>query len=89
MIVKCKFYKNYPIVRNEDWIHEYVYGYLKKIVGEKEENDIEEFVSVLKSVTAYVMHIDPQSYEAFVRLVSQGYDLAKQRLLSISYMNDK
>ncbi len=89
MIVKCKFYKNYPFVRNEDWMHEYVYKYLKKIVGEKEKTDIEEFISVLKSVTAYVMHIDPQSYESFVHLVSQGYHLAKQSLLSISYMNDK
>jgi hypothetical protein len=69
MIVKCKFYKNYPIVRNEDWMHEYVYGYLKKIVGERDRIDIEEFVSVLKSVTAYVMHVDPQSYEAFVQLI--------------------
>lgn len=89
MIVKCKFYKNYPIVRNEDWMHEYVYGYLKKIVGERDRIDIEEFVSVLKSVTTYVMHVDPQSYEAFVQLVEQGYQLAKQSLLSISYMNDK
>ena len=61
MIVKCKFYKNYPIVRNEDWLHEYVYSYLKKIVREEKSIDIEEFVSVLKSVTTYVMHIDPQS----------------------------
>ncbi len=28
MIVKCKFYKNYPIVRNEDWLHQYLYSYL-------------------------------------------------------------
>ena len=62
MIVKCKFYKNYPIVRNEDWMHQYVYGYLKDIVARKDMMDIEEFVSVLKSVTTYVMHIDPQSY---------------------------
>ena len=61
MRVKCKFYKNYPIVRNEDWLHEYVYSYLKKIVREEKSIDIEEFVSVLKSVTTYVMHIDPQS----------------------------
>ncbi len=50
-------------------MHEYVYGYLKKIVGERDRIDIEEFVSVLKSVTAYVMHVDPQSYEAFVQLI--------------------
>jgi hypothetical protein len=58
-------------------MHEYVYGYLKKIVGERDRIDIEEIVSVLKSVTAYVMHVDPQSYEAFVQLVEQGYHLAK------------
>lgn len=40
MIVKCKFYKNYPIVRNEDWLHNYVYAYLKKIVTNKENIDI-------------------------------------------------
>ena len=41
MMVKCKFYKNYPIVRNENWMHEYVYGYLKEMIDKKELNDIE------------------------------------------------
>ena len=61
MIVKCKFYKNYPIVRNEDWMHDYVYGYLQRVV--REGRNVEETVSVLKSATNYAMHIEPESRE--------------------------
>lgn len=89
MIVKCKFYKNYPIVRNEDWIHDYVYGYLKALVQGDSTRHVEECVSVLKSVTNYAMHIDPESREEFVALLEKCYQLAKSSLLSICYISDK
>jgi hypothetical protein len=91
MIVKCKFYKNYPIVRNEDWMHEYVYSYMKKLIDEttNKEIDIEEFVSVLKSVTQYAMHVDPWSFEGFVQLIDEAYVISKKSLLSLTYESDK
>ncbi len=59
------------------------------MIKEEQTADIEEFVSVLKHITTYVMHIDPWSFEGFMVLLDEAYIIAKRNLLSISYINDK
>ena len=66
-----------------------MFSYLQKVVKEEQHTDIEEFVCVLKNVTTYVMHVDPWSFEGFMGLIDEAYQVAKRNLLSICYINDK